>query len=84
MNNDIVAETHRVTHLFERLEVLERMVDDTASDVQKKFSDMQEKLSDMQDKFVDVCGKCSEMQDQIDECEWNGQSGSSKGGRKRK
>ena len=75
MNNDIVAETHRVTHLFERLEVLERMVDD-------KFSDMQEKLSDMHEKFLDVCGKFSEMQGQIDE--WNGQSGSSKGWKKHK
>ena len=84
MNNDIVAETIRVNHLFERLDLLECMVGDTVSDVQNKLSDMQRNLSDMHDNFVDVSGEFSTMQDQIDERVGNGQSGSSKGRMKRK
>ena len=84
MNKDIVAETDRVNHLFERLDVLERMVDDKFSGMQEKLSDMQRNLSDMHDNFVDVSGEFSTMQDQIDERVGNGQSGSSKGRMKRK
>ena len=75
MEKDLDSETERVTHLFERVEVLERMVED-------KFSDMQGKLSEMHDKLLEMQGKFSEISDQVDELK--SQMGNTKQGWKKR